>query len=131
MTDSSEPSGVVLKHKWKADGHHGKLIADDSGIAIVSSTVKRTKTKGFWSKSTHERIVDHYYLARWADVTNIDITQREAKQFAGSTINATSVDLIVDTASQHFLFDLKSNTTRLNNQLGPYIAQVRNRQNST
>ena len=132
MAESNEPSGVVLKHKWKANGHSGKLVADDTGIAIVSSTVKRTKTKGFWSKSTHERIFDHYYLARWVDVTNIDITQPETKNFAGSTINADNVDLIVDTASNHLMFDLKyTSTAKVNNQLGPYIAQVRNRRNST
>ncbi len=29
MAESNEPSGVVLKHKWKANGHSGKLVADD------------------------------------------------------------------------------------------------------
>jgi len=98
----------------------------------VSSSVKRTKTKGFWSKSTSERIFDHHYLARWADVTNIDITQPETKNFAGATINADRVDLVVDTASDHLMFDLKyTSTAKVNNQLGPYIAQIRNRRNST
>jgi hypothetical protein len=131
MTESGEPSVVVLKRKWKADGHKGKLIADDTGIAIASSRIKRTKTKGFWSKSTHEQIFEQpHYLARWADVTNIDITQPETKNFAGSTINADNVDLVVDTASNHLMFDLKyTSTAKVNNQLGPYIAQVRNRRN--
>ncbi len=134
MTESSEPSGVVLKHKWNANGHKGKLIADDTGIAIAgSSHVKRTKTNGFWSKSTSERIwSDNHYLVHWADVTNIDIIQPETKNFAGSTINADRVDLVVDTPSEHLMFDLHyTNTAKVNNQLGPYIAQIRNRRNST
>jgi hypothetical protein len=128
MTEGNESSHIVLKRKWKADGHEGKLVADDTGIAIESSHVKRTKKKGFWSSSTSERITEQHYLARWADVTNIDITQPPTSNFAGSTLNSNRVDLVVDTTSQHLMFDLHStNPGRVNNELGPYIAQVRNR----
>lgn len=92
----------------------GPLVADEKGIAVDAS-----ERSGL--KKTTRRI----YVAHWADVTSVQISQPEPKQIGGSTINGHSVDLTVGTADRHMAFHLKfTDRARVTNQLGRYIAQV-------
>ncbi len=119
------PDAVTLTGSWKVI-HNGRtdsgpLVADDRGLAVDVSTSER---KGMKKITTTRRV----YVVSWEDVTNVDITQPQTHNFGGSTINANTVELVVETTSRELAFTLKrTSPVTVRNQLGPYLSRVKRR----